>query len=129
MKPLITIITLLLLPILAMAQFSSAQRQMNMSNNIVRQQNQMSLQIQSQQRLLANYSNRTVTAQSNLAKEEKKIQKLSQKVEEKKAARQTERDRLANLQNSNKNTNESDIKGNQKKYLKLKIKSPQPKKN
>lgn len=100
MKTRLLLLLLTIAPFLATAQFSSAQRQMNMTNNIVRQQNQMSLQLQRQQRDLANLSSMRASTENKLLSEVRKKEKLTKKLNKKETDLNIEKAKLANLKNS-----------------------------
>ncbi|NRS87220.1 chromosome segregation ATPase [Flavobacterium sp. 7E] len=100
MKTRLLLLLLTLAPFLATAQFSSAQRQMNMTNNIVRQQNQMYLQIQRQQRDLVILSSMRASTENKLLSEVRKKEKLTKKLNKKETDLNIEKAKLANLKNS-----------------------------
>ena len=106
MKFLSIIVLLLATPFITTAQFSSAQRQMNATNQMNRQQNQMFMQMQQQQRLLINNRNGTETIESKLAKENKKIAKLQEKSQLQGANLAIQNQELADLKNNGKNLSE-----------------------
>lgn len=72
-----------------------------MTNNIVRQQNQMSLQLQRQQRDLANLSSMRASTENKLLSEVRKKEKLTKKLNKKETDINIEKAKLANLKNSN----------------------------
>lgn len=97
MKARVIYLLLVLLPIVAIGQFSSMQRQVQMSNQMFAQQNRMNLQMQQQHLMMASLNRNRQTVESKLAKEEKRLAKLDKKLKKQQDKVVAQKVALANL--------------------------------
>ncbi|AWG20388.1 hypothetical protein FFWV33_02020 [Flavobacterium faecale] len=109
MKTRLLLLIIIMLPLLSRAQFSSAQRQVQMSNTMFAQQNRMTMLFQQQQRIMASLTYNVQTAEIKMAKEEKKLLKTTKKRQKLQELMETKQAELSTLKNASDAADQSEL--------------------